>query len=454
MVGKDRFFIQGKKQQQQQPAKLRQKKPLPSKEEITSGSEDESANEKEVEHLSDSESDHETAASKRLRLAKEYLENLQERQDEFSNGALQEDREIISKRLKSDQLESTGRLFRILSERFNREFHTDPARLSILKGSHALSVTQVVVSESGALMFSASKDGSIVKWDPKTGKKLALFPQSPKGKIRHSDPIFALALSSDAKLLASGSKNGLIAVHCAETGALLKTFNLHKDSITGLAFRRGNAQLFSGSLDRSVKLWNMESMAFVETLFGHQEGILDIDSLVRERCISVAGRDRSLHLYKILEESQLIFRADDHLSGSGSGSIECCSMLDEEHFICGSDGGHLLIFSIAKKKPLLVQRESLEGEASAAITCIGKVLFSDLLITATQSGRVKVWKISEKKDSLNCLCTFEVNGFPNAISTSFDGKVLAVAVGKEPRLGRWETKEKAVNAVYLYRMLD
>lgn len=42
--------------------------------------------------------------------------------------------------------------------------------------------------------------------------------------------------------------------------------------MTSLAFRDGTHELYSGSLDRSIKLWSLDDMAYVDTLFGHQAG--------------------------------------------------------------------------------------------------------------------------------------------------------------------------------------
>ncbi len=47
----------------------------------------------------------------------------------------------------------------------------------------------------------------------------------------------------------------------------------HKDVITGLAFRDGTHELFSCGADRAVKLWNLDNMAYVDTLFGHQSEV-------------------------------------------------------------------------------------------------------------------------------------------------------------------------------------
>ena len=65
--------------------------------------------------------------------------------------------------------------------------------------------------------------------------------------------------------------------------------------------------LFSCSHDRSVKVWNVDEMAYVETLFGHQDRITGVDAGVRERAVTSGGRDGTVRVWKIVEESQLVF---------------------------------------------------------------------------------------------------------------------------------------------------
>lgn len=65
-----------------------------------------------------------------------------------------------------------------------------------------------------------------------------------------------------------------------------------------LAFRQGTTELMSGSFDRTIKLWNAEDRAYMDTLFGHQSDILTIDCLRKERLLTV-GRDRTMRLWKV-----------------------------------------------------------------------------------------------------------------------------------------------------------
>lgn len=65
-----------------------------------------------------------------------------------------------------------------------------------------------------------------------------------------------------------------------------------------LTFRQGTSELFSGSFDRSIKIWNVEDRAYVNTLFGHQSEVLTVDCLRKERVLAT-GRDRTMQLFKV-----------------------------------------------------------------------------------------------------------------------------------------------------------
>ena len=79
-----------------------------------------------------------------------------------------------------------------------------------------------------------------------------------------------------------------------------------------LAFRRAlpslqtPTQLYSGSYDRSLKLFDLSTMGYVETLFGHQAPVLSIDALRGETTVREAvamTRDFVTTLYGAAELS-------------------------------------------------------------------------------------------------------------------------------------------------------
>lgn len=115
-------------------------------------------------------------------------------------------------------------------------------------------------------------------------------------------------------------------------------------------------------------------MGYVETLFGHQDSILALDSLRGDSCVSVGGRDKTARYWKIVEETQLVFRgggrsrirevlegglgADDDPGHRGQsvkgkereshnfveGSLECIAMIDETTFVTGGDSGYISLY--------------------------------------------------------------------------------------------------------------
>jgi ribosomal RNA-processing protein 9 len=126
----------------------------------------------------------------------------------------------------------------------------------------------------------------------------------------------------------------------------------HRDAVTALSFRScgsnvaqyGNTTntthtLYSGSLDRTVKLWDCDQLGYIETLFGHQASITSLDSLIHERALSAGGIDRSVRLWKIPEESQLVFQSDPVAM-----SIETARMLNEQLYVSGSQDGTLALW--------------------------------------------------------------------------------------------------------------
>jgi len=109
-------------------------------------------------------------------------------------------------------------------------------------------------------------------------------------------------------------------------------------------------------------------MGYVETLFGHQDCVTCVDALGGEIAVSSGGQDRTIRYWKIVDETQLVFRGggrskmrellesggidsmelvDDaegsrrkkHPDGFVEGRIDCVAMLDETLFVSGGDSG-------------------------------------------------------------------------------------------------------------------
>ena len=333
----------------------------------------------------------------------------------------------------------------------------------------------------------------------------------------HTAPILAVAASSSGRFVATGGADKRLIVWSSADLTPLRVFTQHRDAVTSLAFRRGTNQLYSASKDRTIKTWSLDELAYVETLFGHQDEVVDVAALAREQCISVGARDRTARLWKVVDETQLVFRgggggaqerkkaqvlessSEERTSSAlyAEGSIDRVALVDEETFVTGSDNGALSLWNLHKKKPIFVVRAAhgldplMEPKESFAeenpnqdvsgqpqprwITALSTIPYSDLVLSGSWDGEVRVWKVSEDKRSLEALGTVgktkvdaaneedqsseeskpTIKGIINDIAVferidrGKDSICIVVATGREHRLGRWKKVEGKNGAMVL-----
>ena len=429
--------------------------------------------------------------------------------------------------------------------------------------------------ESGSNM-SRSKGRAGDSKRSRTPRKLAYFacrrPPSTSlapGVTLHNGKILCIAAAPSGKYIATGSSEKRIVVWSVASPSELvpiKTFMQHRDAVLSLSFRiqlggksrprggnisGGAHQMFSASADRTIKLWDLDAMTYVETLFGHQDSVVDIVGCGGETCISVGARDRTARFWKVVEENQLVFRGgglakpkgegartstsdsvnkmngaslhEPEVQGYTEGSIDRVALIDEETFVTGSDNGSICLWNIHKKKPTFIiplahgldpqmsREEALAedtsllqlGEGAAEnwkpppqqprwITGLSTVPYSDVVVSASWDGCVKTWKVSEDKKRIDEMGVVGVvsgglsdsngvmrvvngdhtNGLHNGrkpgksksvrgIANDLvafergergkDGLCIAVAVGKEHRLGRWK-KTDAINGAVIFEV--
>lgn len=500
----------------------------------------------DVDASESEESEEETAAERRLRLAERYLENVKQHVDEAGFDAADIDRDMIAERLQEDIAETKGRVYRQLAP-----------ELALRKASQTFFRTNThavtSIAACAPYVYTATKDMFLHKWRaqdlpknqyPQTTKrksKKAAAPPRRKPQLetwirgntakagekyykRHTGRILAVAASPDGKYVVTGGEDKKMIVYEAATLKPIKVLTHHRDAVTGLAFRRGTNQLYSCSKDRTVKVWSLDEMAYVETLFGHQDEVVDVDALAQERCVSVGARDRTARLWKVSEETQLVFRGGavdkkqrhpgvDKRSLLAEGTMDRIAMIDDELFVTGSDNGAISLWSVAKKKPVYIEplahgidprldphaasaeKNPSSGEIPAPtprwITALRTIPYSDIILSGSWDGQVKIWQLSEDKRKIQLLGSLggqdrdssaapdgaarmqdedginaaykqlpqrPIDGIINGITVfergdrGKDGLCIVAAVSSEHRLGRWKVQKGARNGAVIFEV--
>ncbi|KAI0446604.1 WD40-repeat-containing domain protein [Xylaria telfairii] len=381
-----------------QPAPKKQVRRAERDDEISSGSDAESGSEPAEDDdvdvsASDSDDDHdETVAQKRLRLASQYLSRVREEVEATGWDAEQIDKDMIAARLEDDVAESKGKVFRHVAS----DIDLDSRPTMFRDNTHT--VTSVALC--APFIYIVTKDSQLIKYrlqtppdeqykqttrkKPKKQAPPRKRPQrlaSVKGRHTragnknfkgHVGQILCVAASDDGKYVVTGGDDKRIVVWDSNLKPL-RVFSHHRDAVTGLVFRRNSHQMYSCSKDRTIRVWNCDALAFVESLFGHADSALDVDALALERLVSVGA---ILAVWKVADETQLVFRASsgtgdkkkqidqgvDPNSLAATGSLDRVAYIDESYFITGSDNGCISLWTLSKKKPLdtIVRAHGLE----------------------------------------------------------------------------------------------
>lgn len=375
---------------------------------------------------------------KKLQMAKEYIKKIK---------AQMEDNDDLDDQILMDKQEQEGRLFRALAEGLEARLKECKIDVKLAKNGHRKAPTCVCLSPNTPHVYTGGKDGSLFKWSiqPIHQMKRVASAISLRKKITgvegHDCPILALAVHSAGTTVCSGDEKGKIILWNNELKYVHK-FIEHKKSITGLTFRRNAHELFSCSVDKTVKVWDIESRTYIETLFGHQDTVHAIDANTRERAITAGGRDNTIRIFKIPEETQLVYRGHQ-------GSIDCVALLNDVYFVSGGDDGAINFWSTKRKKPICVMRNA---HAGTWVTALGAIINSDVFVSGGCDGYVRIWKMMEDRTRIEQLSKIQLEGVINAVRISPDAKTIVAAVGQENRLGRWHIRKTAKNAIAVIKL--
>lgn len=445
------------------------------------------------------------------------------------------DEENIAHRLQKDVSEQSGKLHIFLSNRL--QIDQPPQKLT-LSGGHRGPLTAAVASNNGRYIYTASKDGRVVRWRMSDGRVDMIVPRrgagsgdagvaapvvngvtsvvdvemddggaeastsaatasssskssgasrrkarrqaaltaaatTDKGKGKavegseaenisvgqdegHEGEILSLAISSDGKYLVTGGRDRRVGVWAlstddatASSARWVKGLVGHKDAISGVKFKAGSHELYTASLDRTLKIFDVDQLSYIETLFGHQESIHSLDALKGDFAVTAGGRDRTARWWKVRDESQLVFRGgakskmrdvieggdllqgDDNKKIRGDrggsiieGSLDAVTMIDDQHFLTGGDSGAISLWSLGKKKPIFSRAAThgfdTRGEDGDLlqprwVTSLACLPYGDVFASGSWDGYIRLWALDSRLRSFKPLMKIRIDGVVNSL---------------------------------------
>ncbi|XP_021731672.1 protein JINGUBANG-like [Chenopodium quinoa] len=260
-------------------------------------------------------------------------------------------------------------------------------------------LVKAIVISKDEQVFTGHQDGKIRIWNPK-GKRLGTLPKmgdyikssmNPKNyvevrrhhkvpKIKHFDAVSCMSLNEEFGLLYSGSWDKTIKVWRISDGKCLESFEAHDDAINSIVVGY-DGLVFSGSADGTVKVWRRE-------LDGNTVRHIHVRTLLKQEnavtALAVAADEESggWVLYAGSSDGLVNFWERDEEEGVVYGGVLRGHKLA---VLCLGTAGSL-VFSGSADKTICVWKREGDGDHSC------------LAVLSGHSGPVKCLAVEQDKD--------------------------------------------------------
>ncbi|MEH2139297.1 serine/threonine-protein kinase [Nostoc sp.] len=255
----------------------------------------------------------------------------------------------------------------------------------------------------------------------------------------------ALAISPDYYTLASGSDDKNIKLWDLNTQKVLATLSGHSQAVKSVAFSPDGKILATASDDKTIKLWQIETLKEICTLVGHSHAVKSIAFSPDGQILASGSWDKTIKLWDVNTGREIYTIAGHQLqvnsvAFSPQGQILASASYDRTIRLW-----QLRAFGEFEEKfenrPCYSLLSTLSGHAWAVLT----VAFSPdgkILATGSDDNTIKLWEVNTGQ----LICTLVGHSWSVvAVAFTADGEtLLSASCDKTVKLWRVSTAEEIV----------
>ena len=305
--------------------------------------------------------------------------------------------------------------------------HLGSGQLAVLRG-HEDWVTSVSYSPDGRRIVSGSRDAMVRVWDAASGAELAVL----RG---HEGYVESVAYSPDGRRIVSGSKDKTVRVWDAVSSAEVAVLRGHEGWVMSVAYSPDGRRIVSGSEDETVRMWDAASSAEVAVLRGHEGYVESVAYSPDGRRIVSGSDDGTVRVWDAATGAELaVLRGDEH-------DLPVTSMAyspDGRRIVSGSQDGTVRVWDAASGAELAELCGHEDWVMSVAYSLDGR-----RIVSGSQDGTVRVWDAASGAE-LAVLRGHE--GWVMSVAYSPDGRRI-VSGSEDETVRMWDAASSAEVAV-------
>ncbi|HWO20792.1 MAG TPA: AAA family ATPase [Kofleriaceae bacterium] len=274
--------------------------------------------------------------------------------------------------------------------------------------------------------------------EPDLAERLALPPEAaflhvrhaeraeraPRSADGHTDAVRACAVTPDGRRVLSASVDRTLKLWDLETGRLAVTLEGHADAVLACAVTPDGRRAISGSVDRTLKVWDLAAGRAVATLEGHT-GWVRACAVTPDgsRAVS-ASDDRTLEVWDLPAGRRIAT-----LSGHTDWVTACAITPDGRRVISASDDRTLKVWDLETGHVLATLEGHTDWVHACAITPDGRRVLS-----GSTDRTLKLWDVETGR----VLASFEAHATAvRACAVLPDGR-RAVSASDDGTLKIWD----------------
>jgi len=333
----------------------------------------------------------------------------------------------------------------------------------LLKG-HKDKVLKVILSPSGKLLLSVSKDSTGILWDIESGKLLRIF----RG---HKERINDAEFSPDGTLFVTGSNDKTIKIWKFDTDQPIWTSSIQESSVVKVAFSYNGKRIGILTNNNFLKFWNFSSRVPTPIHYKFKANNVTFSKndnrflVVNKKTVDIKqfSKHKIKTLYTLKKHSELIYQA----VFSPDSNMVVTTSFDQTAIIWNAKTGipSYILKRNNNKKPVKNAIFSNNGKRLIAIyddqiasvwnVQNGELLYelrghTDILLCAAYSPNnkniatgskdhtIRIWSLPEYGKQLYCFA--EHKGEINTISFSNNNKYL-VSASKDRTAQVWDLQK-------------
>ncbi|KAI9708329.1 MAG: hypothetical protein M1820_004033 [Bogoriella megaspora] len=147
-------------------------------------------------------------------------------------------------------------------------------------------------SRDSRVLFSASADTTLASWDTETGERIRRYQG-------HEELVNCLAVSNRGQeMFISGSDDGSIGIWDARAKECLDY--IQSDfPITAVALAEAGNEIYTGSIDNDIKVWDIRKKAVAYSLIGHTDTVTSLEVSPDHQSLLSYSHDSTAQIWDI-----------------------------------------------------------------------------------------------------------------------------------------------------------